>query len=144
MPVTVYASTADFFRYGLATTALGSATTEDVEASLEAASSFMDGFFNGRYNLPFSSVSLEVTMWCCHIAAYLFLTAPRGYNPAAAADENVIARYNRALDYLDKTQRRAHHPVVVEVASKSAYEQPFALSSSVINMNGRVGANRGW
>jgi len=146
-----YATIDDFLLYGLAPPAWGTATQADVQAELDAASSAMDDFFNGRYALPLQSWPLSVTQCCCAIAAYLLMVSPRGYNAGAGQDENLRKRYDDMVrvdegreGYLRNVQRRALHPVVVEATQLIALEQPFVISSSVIDDNGRVGVRRGW
>lgn len=145
MPILTYATTVQFFQFGLPQTALGAATIADVQAALDSASSLMDDYFNGRYNLPFVAVSLSVAEKCCHIAAFLFLSGVRGYNPDADADKNVKGRYDEALAWCDRVQRRAIHPIVTDSGPDPRLIQPEALSSSVVNVaTGQRAATRCW
>jgi phage gp36-like protein len=146
-----YATIADFLLYGLEAQAWGTATDSDVSAELDAASGIMDDFFNGRYSLPLLSWPVSITQCCCAIAAYLLIVSPRGYNAGAGQDENLRKRYDDMTrltegqeGYLRNIQRRALHPRVVETANEEALEQPFVITSSVINDQGAVARNRGW
>lgn len=146
-----YATTADFLLYGLEAQAWGTAVDADVQAELDAASDIMDDFLNGRYSLPLVSWPISFKQCCCAIAAYLLVVSPRGYNAGAGQDENLRKRFDDMVrltegdeGYLRNVQRRALHPRVVEYAQEQALEQPFVITSSVINDNGLVGRQRGW
>lgn len=145
MPVTTYASLAQFFQYGLPETVLGARPMADVQSALDAASAKMDSYFNGRYNMPLLTVSLDVAIVCCHLAAFLFMSGDRGYNPDAGADVNIKARYVEAIEWCDRVQRRALHPIITDSGPLSTLLQPIVLSSSVTNVaTGHRCATRGW
>lgn len=148
---TRYAEVDDFLRYGLKATAWGTATEGDVEAELDAASGVMDSFFNGVFALPLQSWPLEFRVCCCAIASYLLIVSPRGYNAGADQDQNLRKRYDdmtSVIDgqegYLRNVQRRILHPIVVQAGADTALQQPYVISYSVVDANGRIGCNRGW
>lgn len=142
-----YASYAQFLVYGMPGVSLGTLTQAVVEESLQEASDEMDQHFGGRWKLPLASWPVELfARYCCWIAAYKLVTGARGFNPAQGSDANFKARYDSALEWLDKIQRRVLHPQVTEAptASDGDLAQPVAVSSSVVNYYGQRAANRGW
>jgi phage gp36-like protein len=141
---TSYATLADLTVYGLPATTLGQTTAAQQQAAIDAASATVDNFFNGRYALPLLSWDLETRARTCHIAAWNLLSV-RGFNSAAGADDNIRTRYEDAMLWLDKVQRKAAHPLVTPSASQSpTYDMPIVLTSSVVTAAGRVGSSRGW
>lgn len=153
MAVTVYASASDFFGPGGAPpTIVGSLSLADVNDALTKASALMDGFFRGRFPLPFASVGAEVSLWCVQIARYLFLQE-RGMSPVTGSDERVVKDYESALEWLDKVQRRVFFPSVtidstaaaIPVVTPDTYVQPMVTSSSMVGVaTGRTDSTRGW
>jgi len=141
----VYATTADLRTYGLPATALGRVSDADQVAALAAAQSTLDTYFNGRYALPLLAIDAEVTKRTCHIAAYELMAGPRGYNPAAGADETLRMRYEDAIRWAEGVQAKRVHPQVTPAANQSpAYDMPIVITSSVVNQNGGVATRRGW
>ena len=147
MPSSQYCSLADLTTYGAPATALNTPqlTPQIQQGAIIAASAVMDTYFAGRYQLPFISWGIELNDCCARIAVYQLLSI-RGYNPASAADVNIRDRYKDAIDWLNKVQRQAIHPnVVLTQANTPGYQQPFVISSSVINTaTGATAPNRGW
>lgn len=151
MPVTTYASVAQFFEWGLPQTALGARTVADVQSALDTSSSDMDDCFRGAYPLPFASVGLSVSRRCVHHARYLFLGG-RGFSPETGADKDIIRAEEDFQVWADKVQRRVIFPdvvvdttaIVIRPPTVESYAQPVVLSSSVINSDGGRAATRGW
>ncbi len=151
MPITTYASVAQFFEWGLPQTALGARTVADVQSALDAASSDMDDMFRGVFPLPFSRVGTGVSKRCVYLARYAFLGG-KGFNPQSDADKEIVAEAEKAEAWLDKVQRRVLFPDVTIDPTAAAplpvaladYAQPVALSSSVVNNEGARAPTRGW
>lgn len=147
----VYATQADRNLYGVPSTALGALTSQQVDAALARASAVMDTFFGGRYAMPLASWDVSVTSCCVYLADY-YLLSSRGFNPAAGADANVLARYEEMFagrpgvePWLKQVQRRAAHPDVVEATQDAKHQRPRVISSSVVDTStGATGPNRGW
>lgn len=142
MPVTVYATVADFTAR-LPVTAWGARTVADVQTALAFASADMDDCFRGRWTLPFVSVGASVTRRCVDHARYLFMGG-RGFSPVTGADEDIVRAEEDYQVWIDKVQRRVLFPEVVTLDNPSALEQPVVLTRSVINDNGAIATNRGW
>ena len=143
--MTAYATIADLTVYGLPATALGQTTPAQQQAAIDGASATVDNFFNGRYALPLIAWDLQTRMVTCWIAAYLILAGPRGFNSAAGADDNIRTRYEDAMTWLDKVQRKAAHPLVTPSASQSpTFDMPVAITASVTTQGGSTARNRGW
>ena len=146
-PVSQYAQVSDLPIYGLPATALQSPalTPEVLNSTLQGASSEMDSYFNGRYQLPLLTWDVSVTEVCAKIAAYRLLSV-RGYNPASAADVNIRDRYLDSVAWLNKVQRQAVHPNVTPTdQSNPNTQQPGVSSSSVVFVStGQRLPQRGW
>lgn len=139
-----YASSTDLTTYGLPATALGTLSVATIGAALDAASKTVDSYLRGRYALPLVAWGTEITEATAIIAAYSLMNV-RGYNPASAADANLFDRYNSKILWLRDVQRQAAHPDVTPAASQSpSHDQPYVISSSVIDAAGRTATNRGW
>jgi hypothetical protein len=112
VPITTYATAAQFFEWGLPQTALGNRQVSDVQSALDAASGDMDDSFRGRFPLPFASVGLSVARRCVHHARYLFLGG-RGFSPVTGADQDILRAEEDYQVWIDKVQRRVLFPDVV-------------------------------
>lgn len=146
MSVAQYAQIADFFRFGVPSTARGALTDDQINAALQSASSTMDAHFRGRYALPLIAWGIEVTKYCCWLSAFELLSGTRGYNPASGADVNIVDRYREAMAWLNGVQRQAIHPdVTPQTTQTPTYNQPTIITSSVTLLDSGVTATtRGW
>jgi hypothetical protein len=154
MPVTVYATPADFAAV-LPATAWGARTLADVNVALVDASSEFDDFFRGRYPLPLLAVPQSVARRCALFARYLFLGG-RGFSPITDSDKDIVGAAKDVSDWLDEVQRRVRHPLTPGVhfdpnaaagitsLDSVAAAQPMAVSQSVVNDRGQVCPTRGW
>lgn len=143
-----YASVAQFFGPGgLPQTALGARSVADVQACLDTSTSDMDSLaFRGVYGpgFKFSAVGLDVARRCVQHARFLFLDGPRGYDPQAGADTTIKGGDTEFLAWCDRVHRRVEFPDVTVNTQPQFSAQPLALSSSVIDDNGRRAPNRCW
>lgn len=141
-----YAEIADLFVHGMPATARGRLSDDELNGAIISASGTADSKIRGRYPLPLIAWGVELTKYVCWIAAYELLSGPRGYNPAAGADINLVDRYSRAIEWLDQVQRQAAHPDITPSAPQvPQYNQPFVISSSVVGLGtGATAARRGW
>jgi len=106
-----YAQIADLQNYGLIPEAMQAQANAQLTAQLIAASTVADTYLRGRYNLPLLSYDVDLTMYVCWIAAYLFMST-RGYNPEGGADSIYRDRYDDAVAWLKGVERQAIHPNV--------------------------------
>ena len=139
----MYAVVSDLPRLGIPTTAFGTLTTVAIQAELDAAGAWINSRIRGRYKLPLLAWDDEIRRIEVRVAVYNAMSL-RGYNPTAGADVELRRGYEDAERWCDGVQRRAIHPDVTESASDSALVQPFVITSSVVDMNGRTATNRGW
>ena len=139
----MYAVVSDLPRLGIPTTAFGTLTTVAIQAELDAAGAWINSRIRGRYKLPLLAWDDEIRRIEVRVAVYNAMSL-RGYNPTAGADVELRRGYEDAERWCDGVQRRAIHPDVTESASDSALAQPFVITSSVVDMNGRTATNRGW
>lgn len=141
---TLYADITDLTANGCPATALGQTTLAQQWAAIASASATVDNFFNGRYALPLLSWDLETRTKTIDIAWYRLLRV-RGFNSAAGADDNIRQAYDDAMEWLDKVQRKAAHPIVTPSPSQSpTYDMPVTITSSVTTQSGAVARTRGW
>ena len=106
MPVTIYATEADFENFGVGPTLLEDQgiTPEMVSRDLEAASRVADGYLSNRdgypFTLPLLAVGTDVAMYVSWIAAYLLLSSV-GYAPENGADNIYDSRYKDAIKWFE-------------------------------------------
>lgn len=141
-----YATIADLTNYGLPATALGTVTSQQQQDSLDSAAGTVDSYLRGRYALPLQApIPVELTEATCKIAAWRILQV-RGFNPQAPGDLAIQIGYSDSVSWLNKVQRQAAHPNVIQAGGDGgAHEQPTVLSSSVVDVStGATAPNRGW
>lgn len=140
-----YAVIADLTLYGTPASAIAGLSTEQKQAAIDNASTIVDSYLRGRYQLPLVSWGIEITEATIKIAAYNLLNI-RGYNPAAGADVNIRQRYDDAISWLNKVQRQASHPDVKDSSvGIGQYSSPVVNSVSAISTFSNItGKNRGW
>jgi phage gp36-like protein len=143
--VAVYATYLDFVGvpgqttgYGLPAASLGQLTQADVEQAITAASATMDEHF-AQWNLPLLTYPANFTMRCCHIAAFYVMDGGRGYNPGAGEDVVIKRRYDEAMGWLDKIQRRVLQPYVTQSTMPVTYQESPRLQPAVESR-----PTRGW
>jgi phage gp36-like protein len=143
--MSTYASLADLTLYGCPATSLGALSTDQQNAALSSASEVVDSYLRGRFSLPLTAWGVDITEATCRIAAYNLMNI-RGYNPASAADVNLLDRYTAAISWLRDVQRQAAHPnVTPQQAATPDWVQPFVYSTSVVDVStGATAARRGW
>lgn len=141
----IYATRTDLYANGLPITAKGPVTDAQIDATLVAASAFIDSKLRGRYPLPLLAWGTEITEACCALSAEKVLTI-RGWNPLNPGEAAIVKRADDVRTWLDQVQRSAAHPdVTTSSAGAVAYQSPKVLSSSVIATGcSATGATRGW
>lgn len=96
-----YATLDDLWDMGLPAAAMPNVTLNAQARLLLTASRMADTFLRDRYHLPLiCPYDPSLTMWVCHIAAYLILAGPRGFNPNNGSDVAVRMNYDDALKAL--------------------------------------------
>lgn len=140
-----YATLADLYRYGAPASAFSTLSDSDRQAGLDEASAKIDEYLAARYPLPLISWPASIIEYACRIATYNLLSA-RGYNPAAAGDDNILKRHDWAIAQLTLIQKQMLHPAVVaQPAQDTVYAQPTVSTFSVIDVGtGCTGNDRGW
>jgi phage gp36-like protein len=142
-----YAQQSDLTNVGLPQTALIDLVPTQINAQLQAASDFMDGFFGNRYgraNVPLVTWDTSVTLNCARITVWYLMTT-RGIQAGNPDFEIFRLGYTDAVDWLNKVQRQQLSPLVTLIGGAVAPQQPNLISSSVVSINsGRRAPNRGW
>lgn len=133
MPSPVYATDADYARFGTAPSAIASIPQTTREGELAAASREADSYFGSRYRFPIVSWDDAVTKHVVSIALYgLFCT--RGYNPGAGGDVNIRLRYEDAIAWLTKVAKQQVHPAIVDTQNPG----PVAYGPKVFGRPRRI------
>ncbi len=124
-----YATLADLYAFGLPLVAMGSVSVATQQRILDGRNGYADDKLRARYLLPLGTpYPTSLTQNVCMLAAWDVLMI-RGYNPGAAADENIATRGQMALDWFNDVERQRAHPDVVEATSPSpAYAAPQVIS----------------
>lgn len=130
-----YAQISDIAIHGLPLQALGTLTAQQQQGALDAGAAIMDGYFRGRYTLPFTTFGIDLIMYNVWITQWLLMNL-RGYAPQAGADKNIENRYNAAIAWLEKVRDQKIHPNVVS-ATTLQNDQP------IVNSNNPAASNPG-
>lgn len=94
-----YATRTDLTTHGISSTALGSISTGDRDAALDAASATADSYLRARYTTPVTGYGVDLTRAVCQLAAWDLLSV-RGYDPQRGGDEAVRLRAEDAMRWL--------------------------------------------
>lgn len=116
--------------------------SQQVAACIDASAE-VDGYINGRYNLPLIGWDGTIRRHTAYIAVYILMSA-RGYNPSAGGDDQLEKNYWKAVGdprypgtgYFPGIQRQAIHPTVQESAPQ--------LGSVVQLPQVHTSPSRGW
>lgn len=140
-----YATIDQLFSYGMPREARSYLTDDVLNDGLVAASAVADSYLGGRYVLPLVTTGDEIPMYVCWIAAFIILSGPRGYNPAAGADPMIEGKHDKAVEWFKGVQAKNTHPtgLTPSPGQEPAYSQPRVLSRSFLSP-GRYGSTRGW
>lgn len=141
-----YAALSDLGTYGIPSTALGTLTTAQQQAALDAAAGTIDEHISGRYALPLQApIPVVFTERCCVIAGWRLMMV-RGTNPESTDYKMLRQRFLDAMSDLGQIQRQALHPIAAgQTSGPGGGQQPTVLSSSVAWSNsGATAPNRGW
>lgn len=125
-----FATVADIPLYGMPATALGTLTTAQQQACLDAAAAEMNTYFRARYGeaLPFISFGTELIEKNVIIAKYKMLMV-RGFNPNAAADKNIRDDYLSAITWCEQVRDQKIHPDVTYHTTTEGV-QPLVFSAT--------------
>jgi phage gp36-like protein len=143
-----YAQQPDLITVGFNANVQGTLTLGQINAALQNASDFADGFFRARYgagSCPVLAWDSSVIEAVAKIAAYRLIVI-RGYNPNNSGDVNFRLQFDDAVRWLGMVQRQQAHPnVTPATTSGNGAVQPQVISKSVVNVsNGGTAPNRGW
>jgi len=131
--MTVYATTTDFERLGLATGAASRVPANTLTTQLSAKSAFADGYIRRKFKLPLSSWGDDLRECVCVLAAEASL-GTIGWNPEDPANAALVERA--------KAWRRW-----LEQLGDGDVEPEFVDATSDVNEGGAVvytRAKRGW
>ena len=116
MTLSQYASAAQFYDLGIASSALEDVNQGVIDLHLQMASGFADSFLTNRYTIPISPIPSALVRCVIDIAVYELLIR-RGYNPETY-DTQFRARYDDARTWLQAVYaREADLPGVSETPS---------------------------
>ncbi len=125
-----YATPSDLTQFAVNANALVGFTAGQQQAALDAASVLADSKLRGRYALPLVTWDVDLRRAVAVIAAYDMLVA-RGYNPGDGADDNLRARYDDAMKWLDDVERQNTHPNVTPANGQTPqYDAPKVITST--------------
>lgn len=134
-----YATLDDLYDFGLPAAAMPNVTLNAQARLLIAASRMADTFMRDRYNLPLRCpYDPSLTLWVCHIAAYLILAGPRGFNPNNGSDVAIRMNHDDAIKALTRVANGQQQLCVVQAAPPSA--QPEVGTNPSRGFGGLVGS----
>lgn len=108
-----YATAAQLLQLGLPGRALTDVSTADRNAALDAASDLADSYLRSRFELPLTAWGDDLRRAVCSVAVYDLLSR-RGYNPEQGADDNIRARHDDAVRWLEKVAAGLVSPSVTD------------------------------
>ena len=109
-----YAELDDLARLGLKRLATAGLPDADLLAALDAASELADGYLRSQYLLPLISWGADLRRHVAMIAAWDVLTAQRGFNADAPAEQIWLTRYEQAIGWLRDVAKGLINPSLVD------------------------------
>lgn len=113
---TPYASLADLTTSGLSASALGTVTTAQQQAFIDAANAKIDSYIGAKFTLPLTSWGADLRDASVAIAAFS-LIAFRGFDPEDPGDVVFQNRKDEALAWLKLISKGEVTPLVADSAA---------------------------
>jgi len=110
--MTRYADLDDLARLGLKRLATAGIPDADLLAALDAASELADSYLRSQYMLPLLAWGSDLKRHVAMIAAWDVLSAQRGFNPDAPAEQMWLTRYEQAITWLKDVAKGLVNPNV--------------------------------
>src|SRR5260370_19454510 len=110
---TPYAVIADLTLYGAPAAAFTATSTTQQQAALDAANALVDGSFADKFVLPLLSWGKDLVKHVVAIATYDLIVV-RGSNPTAPGNEDLHARWEAALKWLQGVSDGKIKPNVID------------------------------
>jgi phage gp36-like protein len=110
---TPYAVLADVFNSGMQQAAVGSVTTQQQQASLDAANSKIDSYIGAKFHLPLVSWGADLNAAAVSLAAFAII-AFRGFDPEDPGDKVFADRKDNTIKWLEAIADGKVTPVVVD------------------------------
>ena len=111
--MTRYATTADLQNQGLPPATLEGFTDDQMNAVLDARSSWLDGYLGKRFALPLTAWDAAVRMCVAHCASW-DLIVERGFVVNDAWDQGVLRRFESAERWAEGVASGKVVPVVTD------------------------------
>jgi phage gp36-like protein len=96
-----YATQVDLKQVGISSEVTAGVTSSDLDAALQRASDWCDGYLRKVYTLPIVAVTGDLKRATCMIAAWDILGAIVGFSPEDAANIVWRQRYEDAIKWLE-------------------------------------------
>jgi len=109
-----YADLDDLARLGLRKLATAGIAPDDLRAALIAASDLADSYLRSQFRLPLVRWGSDLRRHVAMIAAWDILSAQRGFNRDAPAEETWLTRYEQAVAWLKDVSRGVVSPDVAD------------------------------
>ena len=123
MPITVYATLADFQKTGLPSTALTGVADDDITTALVNASDEVSDSFSSQFTLPMQTVGSSVKQRTIELAALIILDS-RGEDPEGQAYKTWHKRAQDAREWCRQVREREIHPAGCTDSGSPANIQP--------------------
>ena len=127
-----YATLTDMSNFGFVPTAFGQLTQPQVQAQLDAASSFANAKMAARYSLPLTAWDVSITQAVVQIAAYQCMCL-RGFDPSNPGDAAARDMWLAARKFFDDVERQCAHPLVTESPMPTNQAQPTFSAPLVVS-----------
>lgn len=140
--MSMYATVADFGRYGLNAAGTEGIPDADIEACIADASAMVDGVLRGRgYTLPLVAWGNDLRSLVCKLAAYEVVFHLRGANPADPAHAAIVTSWQWARDQLRDI---AKNVVSLDVTTTDPERVASVLPEVYCNAEPDGSTTRGW
>ena len=140
----VYADANDLQNYGLVGTVTSTITLPTKQAALSACSAVIDSYLASRYQLPLVQWDQDLVRACCVLASYDLLVT-RGFGQQPGVDQNIRARAQDTLLWLEQVSKGTQEPAsLIDSSTPSADGGDGAVNTTSPDFQIVTSAVRGW
>ncbi len=137
-----YAKPTDLVVHGAPAAMIADKAPEELQAALDAASTYADGFLRNRFTLPIVTPSVDLVMAVCQLAAWNLLRV-RGFSPEDQTGQAIRMGFDDAMSWLKRVADGTTTPALTDSSPGASANTQTSGGAFVVQpqSSGQVDAN---